>query len=185
MATDEVKKYIEQRYDRWHDYAAYHCSCAGIPDESIDVLNEVLCNLLQRPREKIAGLLKKSGKYTELDYYVLRMIKLNATSPTSPYQHKYKPLPVDANVDYSRLDLVDEDEEDHDRPAEILEKMNRVREIVGELNLSDYAKELFMWRMSGESWEDWSGDETDKELFDVFYKIRDMVREKLNGETLF
>jgi hypothetical protein len=70
-------------------------------------------------------------------------------------------------------------------PGEKLEKMNKVREIIEGLNLSDYVKKVFLWRMSGEGWEDWLGDETNKELFDVFYKIRDMVCEKLNGKTIF
>lgn len=187
MATEEIKKYIEKRYDRWLDYASYHCSCAGIGDEAIDVLNEVLCDLLQKSPDKLILLLnKKSGQYTELDYFVLRMIKLNATSPTSPYRHKYKPVPVDANVDYSRLDLIDEDDEDYDRPAEILKKTNKVREIYSRLNLSDKARKVFEYRFfHGEMFCDWPGKETEKELFDTYYKVISLIKEKLNGKTLF
>lgn len=48
MASALVEKYIGRRYERWLDYAVYHCGLAGIPDEANDVLNEVLCSLLQR-----------------------------------------------------------------------------------------------------------------------------------------
>ena len=43
MASALVEKYIGRRYERWLDYAVYHCGLAGIPDEANDVLNEVLC----------------------------------------------------------------------------------------------------------------------------------------------
>ena len=187
MATEEINNYIKKRYERWLDYSNYHCSCAGIEDESIDVLNEVLCDLLQKPKEKLSGLLhKKSGQYTELDYFVLRMIKLNATSPTSPYRHKYKSLPVDVNVDYTHVEIEDVmNEDDYDSPGYILEKTNQLRELIDAACLSDYAKRVFWWRMSGELWVDWPGDETEKQLFDMFYKVRDSVREKLNNKSLF
>ena len=48
MASEALNKYIEKRYDRWLDYAKYHCSLAGMADEAIDVLNEVMCMLLQK-----------------------------------------------------------------------------------------------------------------------------------------
>lgn len=113
---NEINEYITKRYDRWLDYAEYHCSHAGIPDEANDVLNEVLCSLLAKDQTFITRLLhsKKNG-YTELDFFVLRMIKLNACSPTSPYQSRYKGIPTDENVDYSRIELADEDEEQFDR----------------------------------------------------------------------
>ena len=86
------------------DYAKYHCSLAGMSSEAIDVLNEVMCMLLQKPLEHLSRLMEaKQGKYTELDWYILQMIKLNVTSDTSPYRHKYKPIPVDENVDWRRL----------------------------------------------------------------------------------
>ena len=42
------------------------------------------------------------------------MIKLNVQSPTSFYQHKYRAVPVDENVDFQRLDIVDEEYDDSD-----------------------------------------------------------------------
>ena len=81
MASEALNKYIEKRYDRWLDYAKYHCSLAGMSSEAIDVLNEVMCMLLQKPLEHLSRLMEaKQGKYTELDWYILQMIKLNVTS---------------------------------------------------------------------------------------------------------
>lgn len=187
MATEEINKYIKKRYDRWLDYASYHCGCAGIADEAIDVLNEVLLDLLQKPESKVTGLLrKKSGQYTELDYFVLRMIKLNATSPTSPYRHKYKPIPVDANISYSQLEIEDLEYDDEDAPGDIVEKTRIVRSIFDSLIISDYAKSVFIWRFFyGEKFSEWPGIETEKELFDVYYKVVSIIKEKIGNQTLF
>ena len=63
MASALVEKYIGRRYERWLDYAVYHCGLASIPDEANDVLNEVLCSLLQKDDAKLQQLLsaKKNG----------------------------------------------------------------------------------------------------------------------------
>lgn len=188
MGLEVIDKYIEKAYSRWLDYSKYHCSCAGIEDEAIDVLNEVLCDLLQKPAEKLLSLLnKKSGQYTELDFFVLRMIKLNATSPTSPYRHRYRSLPVDGSVDYTHLEIEDHEEDDDiDRPAEILEKTNTVRKILDDLSLSDKARRVFCFRFfEGERFCDWPGSETEKELFDAYYKVVSLIKDKLNRKTLF
>ena len=178
----EIEMYIEKRYERWFDYASYHCSCAGIDDEVQDVLHEVLCDLLNKPAEKLLELLhKKSGQYTELDFFVLRMIKLNAISPTSPYRHKYKPIPVDANVDYRILNIEDATDDERDQTTEILGKMNLVRKILDELVVSEHAKSVFRWRFfCGEKFSDWQGIETEKELFDCYYRVVGLIKEKLN-----
>ncbi len=185
--NQEINNYIEKAYSRWLDYSKYHCSCAGIEDEAVDVLNEVLCDLLQKPDKKLMDLYaRKSGKYTELDFFVLRMIKLNATSPTSPYRHQYKSIPVDVNVDYTRLDIEDEEYSDYDRPGEILEKTQTIRKILDELNLSYKARRVFSFRFfEGERFCDWPGKESEKELFDIYYRVVDLVKEKLNNKTLF
>ena len=49
MASEALNKYIEKRYDRWLDYAKYHCSLAGMTDEAIDVLNEVCVCCFKSP----------------------------------------------------------------------------------------------------------------------------------------
>src|SRR5690606_19525809 len=101
----------------------------------------------QKPECKVVGLLKKkSGQYTELDYFVLRMIKLNATSPTSPYRHKYKPIPVDSNISYSQLEIEDQESDDHDAPGDIVEKTRIVRNAFDSLPVSDFAKKVFTYR---------------------------------------
>ena len=89
MASTEINNYISKRYDRWLDYAIYHCNRNGMADEAVDVLNEVLLSLLQKSDTMLRQLLSAKKKdYTDLDFFVLKMIKLNITSSTSPYQSK-------------------------------------------------------------------------------------------------
>lgn len=54
MASKAVNNYITKRYERWLDYSLYHCGLAGIPDEATDVLNEVICSLLQKKNRLLA-----------------------------------------------------------------------------------------------------------------------------------
>lgn len=187
MASEAVNNYITKRYERWLDYSLYHCGIAGIPNEAADVLNEVLCSLLQKDIKKLEKLLesKKNG-YTELDFFVLRMIKLNATSDTSPYRSKYKSLPVDENIDYTRLDIEDISDESEDRKAEILDKLHLVRETFENLDLSTIAARVFEFRFfQDRNFSEWDGPETLKQLYEIYNGVQELIRKKISGESIF
>ena len=186
MLSKEIEKYISKRYERWLDYARYHCGLCGIVDESEDVLNEVVLSLLKKSETKLEQLFaSKKGQYTELDFYVLRMIKLNASSPTSPYQSKYKAIPVDVNVDYSRLEIEDCCEESFDHASYILRRRNDLREITEEMGFSSEAMEILEFRFfqNGE-FKEWDGDASTKRLYDIYSRVMGLVRKKMNGELL-
>ena len=187
MASEALNKYIEKRYDRWLDYAKYHSSLAGMTDEAIDVLNEVICMLLQKPPELLSRLMETpKGGYTELDWYILQMIKLNVTSDTSPYRHKYKPIPVDENVDWRRLNIIDEPDDSIDRTEYIRERMQDIRDMVDLLGLSEKAKRIFAWKFfAGESFADWPGPESRKELYVIYKSVFKAVMDKKEGRLLF
>lgn len=186
MSEPEINNYIAKRYARWLDYAIYHCGLVGIPDEANDVLNEVLCSLLAKNKKYLLGMLhsKKNG-YTELDFFVLKMIKLNVTSPTSPYQSKYKRIPTDENTDYAQLDVEDISDENEDRSGDILCKMHQVREAFEELDLSPLARCVFKYRFfDGGNFSEWEGEETQKQLYEIYNKVLYTIKNKLKGELL-
>lgn len=187
MANDMLNRYIEKRYERWLDYAKYHTSLAGIGDEARDVLNEVLAMLLEKPEAETERMLNsKQGKYTELDFYVLQMIKLNATSETSPYRYKYKPIPADDSVDWTRLNIVEDTDELEDISSYILDRFEKVRSILKELGLSEKATRIFSWKFfAGESFADWPGPEKKKELYTVYKAVFKAILEKRGGRLLF
>jgi len=186
MASEEINKYINTRYDRWLDYAKYHASLAGIGSEAIDILNEVMAMLLEKDSKFLQELYdKKKGRYRELDFFVLQMIKLNATSDTSPYRHKYKPIPSDNNIDWRKLDIIDEEDSELDSSDYICTKMHEVREILEDLHLSDKVIRIFSWKFfSGESYSSWPGPESKKELYDIYKKVFNLILSKLKGNIL-
>ena len=187
MASEAVNNYITKRYERWLDYSLYHCGLAGIPDEATDVLNEVICSLLQKKNRLLDKLLetRKNG-YTELDFFVLKMIKLNASSPTSQYRSRYKPLPVDDNVDYSRLDIEDISDDSEDRNAEILEKLHLVRETFESLDLGTVAARVFEFHFFQDgNFSEWKGPETLKQLYEIYNGVQELIRKKIAGESIF
>lgn len=187
MVSTKVEKYISKRYERWLDYASYHCEQAGMPEEACDVLNEVLCSLLQKDNSKLEQLLsiKKNG-YTELDFFVLKMIKLNVTSDTSPYRSKYKPMPVDDNVDYSCLEIEDVQEEVVDKNELLLQRFHQVREVLEDMDLTPFAKKVFEYRFFEDSnFSEWSGTESLKQLYETYNKVQELIRKKINGNSLF
>lgn len=187
MASAAVNNYISKRYERWFDYSLYHCGLAGIPDEAYDVLNEVLYSLLKKDKEFLDQLLetKKNG-YTELDFFILRMIELNATSPTSQYRSRYKPIPVDGNVDYTKLDIEDAPDEAEDRNAIVLERLHQVREVFDNLDLGTLAARVFEFHFfQDEKFSDWEGPETLKQLYEIYNGVQELIKKKIAGESIF
>lgn len=188
MGHDAINDYIKKRYDRWLDYAKYHCLLTGISDEATDVLNEVLCMLLEKPQKFLLHLLNSPhDKYTELDFYVLKMIKLNVTSPTSPYQHKYKPIPKDDDVDWQHLNISNEtEEEEEDKISYVCSRMQEIRNILKELNFSEKAVRIFTWKFfAGESFADWPGPESKKELYRIYKDVFQSILGHRKGLLLF
>ena len=182
-----INKYITERYPRWLDHAEYHCSLKGISDEAIDILNEVMVDLLKKDIRKLTSLyIEQKDKYRGLDFYVLRMIKLNVYSPTSPYQSRYKKANEELNFDFSRHYYNPEVEEEEDRPGKIMERVDMVRKAYETIYLSEHAKEIFEFKFfHGCSFSEWTGPESKKELYDIYNSIIDMIRDKINGRSLF
>lgn len=174
----EIENYVTTRYDRWLDYASYHCVQAGIPDEAIDMLNEVMLMLLAKPHQDLEKLYQaRKGQYRELDFFVLRMIKLNASSMTSPYRSKNKPIPVDANTDYTKLNIIDETNNDIDRAGLTLWRMRLVRFIFDRLELSEFDRAVFEYRFFQEGqFRDWPKTDTIKNLYSSYNYTRAIIQ---------
>lgn len=182
MDTEIIKSYITVRYDRWLDYSKYHCSLACMPDEAVDVLNEVLVMLLEKDPVYLLQMYEaKKGGYRELDYFILQMIKLNITSVTSPYRHKYKPIPVDENVNWQRLDIVDETDQEQDKAGTTLREMRLIRYIFDRLDLTELERRVFTFKFfAGMSFAEWPGQENRKKLYQAYKTVLSAI-----GELLF
>jgi hypothetical protein len=185
----QINNYIEKRYNSWLDYSTYHCSNAGMIGQENDVLDEVILALLQKENHLLKKLfdskkIQKGKEYTQLDFFVLQMIKLNIYSPTSPYQSRFKPIPK-ANKDLKRLNIEDVCEEDEDQPAQILKRFDQVREAFESLNLSPKAKLIFEYKFfQDQAFSDWPGTETKKQLYEIYSHVSSLIRAKIFKKTL-
>lgn len=182
-----ITRYINERYQRWLDYAKYHCELAKIPDQAGDVLNEVLINVLSKNEKKLIGLyerrkqrLKNREIYRELDYYILQMIKLNTHSKTSPYQYRYRQVSIDDNIEFHCLEIEDEVDNSVDTSGNIFYAFQRIRKIFNELDISEREREIFKWRFFlDNSFSNWKGPEKLSELYGTFNKVKFLIINKL------
>lgn len=183
--TDEletVRNYANKRYFRWLDYSKYHCTLAGIIDEANDVLNETLASLFSKDGNFLIRLYRtKKSQYSELDFYVLRMIKLNSYSPTSPYKSKYKqPVKIDYDADFSRLEIEDEPDHEPDRAGETLRQYRLVKYIADGLDLTDKERQIFeFYFIHGMVYSQWPGPERSKMLYETFNMVTSVIHEIL------
>lgn len=140
---ESIKTYVSSRYPRFLDYAKYHSAMAGIPDEANDVLNEVMLSLFSKDFEYLVRLYStKRNNYTDLDFFILNMVKINCHSMTSPYRHKNRPI-GDSSVDYQKLKIIDEPDEEVDNAAITLKQFRLVRYIFERLELTDLERKVF------------------------------------------
>lgn len=172
MGIETINRYITMRYNRWLDYSKYHCALARMPDEAVDVLNEVLVMLLEKEPAYLMRMYEaKKGRYRELDLFILQMTKLNITSATSPYRHKYKPIPIDENVDWRRLPILDETDSEQDQAGDILREMKLIRFVFDRLELTDLERGVFAFKFFGDiPFTEWPGGENKKALYQA-YKV--------------
>ena len=173
----QVHSYINRRYPRFMDYANFHCKQANIHDPT-DVLHTVLLSLLQKDKNTLIKLYQtKRGQYKVIDFMILRMIKLNVYSPTSPYRWKNKILAKD-DVDFSRLKIVDVEEEQEDKPAIVLKEMRLIRYVFSAIksDLSEIEKKAFEFRfIQGESFKSWPGPELYSKLDQRYHFVADII----------
>lgn len=185
--NQEINNYIERRYANWLEFSEYECSKAGISDESVDVVNEVIIQLYKKDENYLLQLCltpSKCGRYKELDVLVLRMIYLNIFSPTAPYQHKYKAIPK-AKKDLSRLNIPDIVDEDTDHSGYVLERMREIRTLIESMGFSEKAMAIFEYRFFEDgNVKDWPGVEKPKEIYCIYSRIMKLLKKKINGELL-
>lgn len=153
----EINEYVNKRYIYWRDYARFHTVLAKIPGMANDLLHVVLLNLLEKPEKQVLDLYQRvKAPYRELDYFILKMIKLNAHSKNSPfrYYYSYERIPIDTNTDpwQSRLCLnisdMDYDPESDDQFANgFLSDLRLLRIAIEKTDLSPDEKTMTEWTL--------------------------------------
>lgn len=177
----ELIDYINKRYNKWLDYAKYHCLLRRMNGEEYDVLNEVLFSLLQKEQTKLVTLLNtpKDG-YTALDWFVIAMLNRNITSPSSPWQQKRICRHIDRDVDFTKINKADEVEEPEDKAEIILNRMRKIREILNKLEIPEKSKTIFSFKFfGGEPFSAWTGKEDKSYLYKVYNRVKNILIEEV------
>lgn len=149
----EIRRYIAERYPRWFDFASFHAAQQNLEDHATDILHEVLLAVIMMPQERVCRIFKKVSKlhnseneFSELDFFVLKMIRLNMQSDTAPYRHKYRPLKRDIPLSTNEARIPDNEEYDDeqlDTAGRQFKQWELIR-IVGEaLDLTPAERDLF------------------------------------------
>ena len=183
MVSKKLDQHITNSYQRWTEYVEFQAARANIPDQAGDILNTVLEALLKKERTLIESLLaKKKGPYTELDFFILRMIKLNAHSPTSPYRHTTRTVPTDTNIDPISMDLEDVFDMTPDRKEEILNQCNHARVILERIDITDREREIFSWKFFGDnSLRSWPGGEPYSTVCSTYNRVKGLMAGKIRN----
>jgi hypothetical protein len=82
-----ITAYIGFRYPNWMDYARHQCRVQHLEGWECDLMNDIIADLMGKPECKLADLMSRPTRKivngqptTELDKFVLTMIKCNAQS---------------------------------------------------------------------------------------------------------
>jgi len=168
----EIAKYFSERYPRWLEYAEYQADSNNLAGEGGDLLNFVLLDLLNKGNDLILQLyLQDKDNYSGLDFFILKMLRVNATSKTAPYKWAYHKvqhdhsaiIPLLRNMDsdsdrktengailLENKELEDpwQDDQQVQEPNEyICLRSEQARRILSELDVPEVEKEIFRWKV--------------------------------------
>lgn len=173
--TEEIEKYINSHYQRWYEYAAYHCNISQLNIDPAEVLNNILCDLLAERPETVAELIGRKGKngLTEFDYFLVSAIRTNIISPRSNVRY-VKGQKVTGRIGLLEYRIADEREDDNEQYEE---QMQIVRSILADLQITEQSKRIFSWRFfEGQNFKDWNGHESLDYLYDTYNRVELLIR---------
>ena len=100
---ETIRSYIVYRYPNWMDYARHMARVHHFNGWAEDLLHDIICDLLKKPDEKLLRMINAKTKKlvngqptTELDKFVLHMLKLNASSQVAPFRKNTLGLKITA-----------------------------------------------------------------------------------------
>lgn len=91
--SDTLRKYIAFRLPNWHDYARHMARVHHFEGWENDLMNDIICDLLSKQEQKLIDMMNRKTKKmvngaptTELDKFVLAMLRQNAESKVAPFR---------------------------------------------------------------------------------------------------
>lgn len=172
-SNNSVNDYINFRYGRWLEYAAYHIRVSKLSIEPAELLNNVMCFMLEGDTRYLSKLFesKKNG-VTELDFFVLHIIKRNVYSPRSRARY-VKGQHCTELVDMQTKANISSPEDDG---FDVVQAYETVRTTLDSLEVPQRDKEIFAWRFFERNvYKDWPGIERPKQLYDTYNRVLALI----------
>ena len=177
--SNNLDNFITTHYPQWVEYATYHVRYSRLPIDPAEVVNDVLCTLLERDVSKLEHLMNARNKDgTELDFFVIRIIKISIHSPRSPFRYQRGQHCTDRLEDSIRTlpaPTPDFNQED---------AYMQVRQVFDTLQVSELSKRIFAWRFfEGKTFAEWPGPESPKFIYDTFNRILLIISAKIRRKN--
>lgn len=175
---NKLHVYITQAYRRWVDYARHYIQRSKLPIEASEVVDEVLCALLERDVERLERMLGVPAKGgTELDFFIMRIIKTSIYSPRSPFRYQ-RGQHCTGRLKYDVPMAETESDSGHDEVCTLVWQM------LPALDATELEKRVFIWKFfDGNPISKWPGPENKRMLYRaynrIFRKIASEVRCKI------
>lgn len=184
MANKKIDNYVTTRYGNWLDYAKYQARVNKIEDAN-ELLNEVLCEILSsKSNEELERMIEEqSSKGSELDFFVLYMIKLNSSSMTSRYRYKFRREKLNYEADVSQYEIEESEQLHYD---EQIDRLMVIRKALNELDVPDVYKQIFAFRfLAKNNLTDWKGEYSLKHLYFIYNKVFSLLKVKIKNDLYF
>lgn len=157
--NENILKYINDRYCNWYAYTVRYCEIMGRHNEARDILHESIISIFEKKKERIDKLYNKKGRYREIDFFILSIIKRNVVSKTSCYHYMYRSVPIEDNVNFEKLDIEYDFSEDNFN-------IDDIRCIFDKINLTQVERDVFDFKFfKRNSFKDWTGNESIYKLY--------------------
>ena len=187
MNGDELVLFFSKNYKHWLEYTIYHCKrksmqrrWESMQNEANDLLNEVLLGIWINNNPKFLEDLmkKKDKKATELDYFILRVIRDNIYLKTTPYNQKYHRYQF---LEY-RESLTPESLVFNPEPNEQIkqEQIDLIMNALKILNIAPRKIAIFkFYYFEGKPLKEWDGPEALKTLYKIKNEVLHEIKEYL------
>lgn len=180
MDNNKLYDYIENTYDRWVNYASHYIQRSKLPINPSEVVNDVLCTLLERDVKKLEHLLIQPAKGgTELDFFIMRIIKTSIYSPRSPFRYQrgqHCTCHLNGNVSAMESNL--------DSTATDIFSTAWIE--LTKMNVPEFEKKVFVWKFfDGNPISKWPGPESRRKLYHAYSRIFKQIVKAAKGKISY
>lgn len=174
MGNNSIEHHIRMMYPNWLQQSKRLCANLGKQQEAQDILQEVICDLLQRYPSKIQEWCKKQEiNYKALDCMVINILRKNIYSHSAMCFQKYdkKRPPIDRNIDINEIQIADTPE---------INLLEIAEAALDKIKISPRQKEIFFhYYFQHKALSEWAGPESHSKLSRTCQRVILLLREEI------